>query len=684
MRWIRLTFFLIGIFLLPAWGAAEHNPLLPRPQQIHYGPGQFPVRGLSIHFAAASTAEDRFAAQTLSAFLAERAAAPFPISESSALERAIVLKRTAAADPLPVPDERPGPESREAYWLKVTPQGVEIRASSSAGLFYGVQTLCQLVEGRAAEAMLPEAEIHDWPSLAYRGTMVDMSHGPLPSEPEVKRQLDFLARWKANQYYFYNEASIELEGYPLLNPQGRFSKDQVRRIIAYGRERHIDVIPCLELYAHLHDLFRVERYSDLAALPHGGEFNPRNPRVAALLADWVEQFSRLFPSPFVHIGFDETWQIEKAAKQQGAGATPAKLFLEQLRNVAGLFEQRGKRVMAWGDMIVKYPEVVSDLPSGLMAVAWEYEPLESYDKWLGPLVAKRVPHLIATGVNSWNEVAPDFEKAFANIDTFLAAGRRSNAWGLLNTVWTDDAQILLRMSRPAIAYGAVAPWQSTPMERASFFADYARLVYPPKVAPEAASALAKLAQAEVHLQNVLGQDTMLALWEDPFASPSLKRSAEHREDLRQARLLAEDAQEHLLRALALGADPTTLNSLLLGSRLLDYAGSKFLNALEIAERWKELGPHPTAEQLWNEFDAEVSYQSHGRLADLMDAISELREPFRSAWLAEYTPYRLASVLGRWDAEHEYWRQMQARFQAFTRNFHEGEPLPPLESLTKAH
>ena len=63
-------------------------------------------------------------------------------------------------------------------------------------------------------------EIRDWPSLAYRGTMVDMSHGPLPTEAEIKRQLDFLARWKANQYYLYSEASIELRGISAAQSRG--------------------------------------------------------------------------------------------------------------------------------------------------------------------------------------------------------------------------------------------------------------------------------------------------------------------------------------------------------------------------------------------------------------------------------------------------------------------------------
>src|SRR5207245_9991608 len=110
-------------------------------------------------------------------------------------------------------------------------------------------------------ATIPEVEIRDWPSLAYRGTMVDMSHGPLPKEDEIKRQLDFLARWKANQYYLYSEASIELEGYPLLNPGGRFSKDELRRIVRYARERHIDVVPILDLYSPLHFPYRIEQSS---------------------------------------------------------------------------------------------------------------------------------------------------------------------------------------------------------------------------------------------------------------------------------------------------------------------------------------------------------------------------------------------------------------------------------------
>jgi hexosaminidase len=671
-----------------AWAVPEHNPLLPRPQQIRYGEGHLAVRGLSIRWLAEPGAEDGFAADQLSKCLAERAKEPIPVSQGQAASSAILLQRTGPVDALPLPGEQPGPHSREAYSLTVTPNGGEIRAASTAGLFYGVETLCQLVEGDDAEAIFPEVEIHDWPSLAYRGTMVDMSHGPLPKEDEIKRQLDFLSRWKANQYYLYSEASIELEGYPLLNPEGRLKKDEVRRIIAYGRERHIDVIPNLELYAHLHDLFRLEQYSQLSDLPHGTEFNPSNPGVMALVTNWIDQVTDLFPSPFVHIGFDETFQIEMAVQQQGASATAARLFVKQLTEVTRLFQQRGKQVMAWADIMVRYPEIVAQLPPGLIAVAWYYtaDPADrEYKHWLGPLVAKSVPHFVQPAVTSWAQITPDFDTSFENIDTFIAAGRTSKALGVINSAWTDDGQVLLRMSLPGIAYGAVAAWQSAPVDRQHFFSDYARIICPSDIAADVAAALEKLSRAETELQKVLGESTQFALWEDPFFPTYLKSLTGNQEHLRQVRLLAEEAETHLYRALASSPNATALNSLLVGARLLDYAGQKFQTAPELIERWAKIGAkRPDNDTWWNEWESQVVYQDHSRLVDLMDAITELRSLYRAEWLAEYSPYRLASAVGRWDAEYEYWRRCQQLLQQFSDSSHEGDVLPPLETVLGEH
>ncbi|MEI4884173.1 hypothetical protein, partial [Klebsiella pneumoniae] len=85
-------------------------------------------------------------------------------------------------------------------------------------------------------------------------------------------------------------------------------------------------------------------------------------------------------------------------------------------------------------------------------------------------------------------------------------GRPLGILGLINTIWTDDAQVLMRPALPGMAYGAAAAWQSAPMARAQFFSEYARLVYPALVAAEVIPALQALAQSETRLQSALGRD----------------------------------------------------------------------------------------------------------------------------------------------------------------------------------
>ena len=337
--------------------------------------------------------------------------------------------------------------------------------------------------------------------------------------------------------------------------------------------------------------------------------------------------------------------------------------------------------------MVKYPAIVSQLPPGLIAVAWEYDPGPEahYQHWLGPLAAQHVPLVIASGVTCWNQIMPDYARSFENIDTFLAAGRKSGTLGLINTLWTDDGQNLMRAAWPGLAYGAAAAWQSTPLDRQNFFSNYSELAYPPAVAAEVAQALKDLQGSEQALQQVIGRDTMLALWKDPFAPAILKQCANRAEDLRQTRLLAEDAEVRLDQALSDGGDPITLKCLLFGSRMLDYAGERFQTAPELEAMWLNLGPHrPKDELWWNEWESQVTYQDHSRLVDLMDAITDLRPQYCSAWLEEYAPYRLDSALGRWDAEYQYWRALQERLVVFSQSSHEGLLLPPLETIVEGH
>jgi hexosaminidase len=454
----------------------------------------------------------------------------------------------------------------------------------------------------------------------------------------------------------------------------------VRRIIGYARERHVDVVPCLEFYGHLHDLFRVERYADLAALPHGGDLNPRHPEMWRMVNDWIGQMTALFPSPWFHIGLDEPWELERAG-----GADPGKLYLEHLTRTSELVRSHGKRVLFWADvasganLFEKYPQMAAGLPEGTIPVPWHYHEEKDYTRMLEPFSKAHVPQVIGTGIWAWDTIVPDFRVTFANIDGFLRDGRKHGTLGIVNTNWADDAQILYRMTQPGVAYGAIAAWQRDPIQRAAFFTNYCAELYGGTSAT-VATALQALDDAQQAMAAALGSEDAFRLWDDPLAPRTLARARTHVQDLRRARLRAEEAQEHLQNAL--GQDPDSLASLLFGARLLDYAGMKFLYAVEIADIFSKLDSSATSADISFWLGRQASDRNHSRVGDLMDLIVELRDIYRAQWQAEYTSYRLGTALGRFDAEYEYWRRFQSRLWEVRRTFQPGKPLPTLDSLRR--
>lgn len=672
---LRVSSMAALLLFAPGMVAAQHpHPaLLPAPQTVLYGDGSISVAQLCVS-SRPTDADATFALDTLFAGLAVR--------EHSCGSHGIrlQLKWNAHGSPLPLPGETSGPDAREAYSLEIARGAVTIQGNSSAAIFYGVQTLLQMEEGKS----LPLASVHDWPALAYRGTLMDAgSEGPMLRLEEVKKQLDLIARYKGNQYFFYSEGNIELTGYPLLNPNARFTQNQVRDIIAYARQRHIDVVPAVEMYAHLHDLFRIEQYSDLADFPHGTQFDPTNPKVKAILQDWAAQISALFPSPFVDIGFDETWSLQKASAKDGINTTPVKLFLQQLDAVTALFQSRGKSVMAYADIMVKFPGIIPHLPNGLIALPWWYDPIDEaqYHHWLAPLAEEHVPHIVTSGVTSWDQITPDFATTFANIDKWLVAGQRSHTLGLLNTLWTDDGQALLQMSWPGIAYGAAAAWQHQPMQPQGFIPQYSALQYPATVAPGMSIALQELALAETALQQAIGTETMLQMWRDPFRPESLLQTSQHAADLRKARLHAEAALTQLYAIRDAAPATEGLDSLIAGAQTIDLVGLKFLSANEIDAAWKSLPKKPTREQLLEVLAQSISNETHSRCMDLMDGFSETRAAYKRAWQMQYTDYRLGTALGRWDTEFQFWLHAQTSFELLRTTFKTGDSLPTLQDLT---
>ncbi|HEY8998147.1 MAG TPA: glycoside hydrolase family 20 zincin-like fold domain-containing protein, partial [Edaphobacter sp.] len=258
------------LLIAPSPSPAQSHTLslLPAVQKASFGTEAIDLCRLSIS-KIPSSPDDQRTANELRSLLASKCPAHTP---QPAIP--IIFEDEDKGSALPGVEDPTGPISRESYRISIDAHKLVLHGRSSAGLYYALQTLRQLIDLSGNHATLPSTTIEDWPSLAYRGAMIDMSHGGMPTLAEVKRQLDLLARFKVNQYYFYVETNIELDGYRVLNISPAWTKTEIAEIVRYAAERHIDVVPCVELYGHLHDLYRIERYSSQSALEHGGEANP--------------------------------------------------------------------------------------------------------------------------------------------------------------------------------------------------------------------------------------------------------------------------------------------------------------------------------------------------------------------------------------------------------------------------
>jgi hypothetical protein len=171
----------------------------------------------------------------------------------------------------------------------------------------------------------------------------------------------------------------------------------------------------------------------------------------------------------------------------------------------------------------------------------------------------------------------------------------------------------------------------------------------------------KMAESEALLAKCLGRHTLIEMWADPFSSYHLGNTKTHIEDYKNARLAAESAQENLYEALnSQTGDTAFIKTLLFSSRLLEYTASRFIWASTIVDRWNWIYDYKAKGKKDHLRFYDINYSTHGLTVDMMDYCTEIKEEYRKAWLSENMPYRMGTMLGRFDAEYLLWRNMYTR------------------------
>jgi hexosaminidase len=679
-RFASLTALLAA---LPLAAIAAQSPtpppfaLIPLPRQATALDTMRLRRGFSI--AAALSADDRFAAGDFSDEMHARGIAVSTAPVAGAVR--VYLLRTgtpAAAAALHRADATFDPAMRaEGYVLRASRGRVDIVGATASGVFYGLQTLKQLVEGTGATARLLGARIRDWPAMQYRGFHDDLSRGPLPTLAFQQKQIRTFAAYKINVYSPYFEQSLAYASQPLIAPPGgAMSRADVRTLVAYAKQYHIDVIPEQEAFGHLHHVLKYELYSPLAETPHGHVLAPGQAGSIPLIAQMFAEIDSLFPSPFVHLGADETFELGRGqtadrVKAEGLGA----VYIDFLRQIEARLRPSGKRFLFWGDVAGNSPDLVKTLPKDMIAVAWNYWSYDHFDPSLTPFSTAGMETWVAPGVSNWNRVYPDNDIALRNIQGFVRDGQRLGSTGVLNTSWDDDGEAIFNEVWYGVLFGAACSWQSGESSIDAFEHAYGRVFHGDTTGDIDAAQLHLMA-AHVALDSAhVGDGSDGLFWLDPWTPEGMLTAQKIRPVTSALRIHAESALVLIARARAAGArDDDALAAMELGARRLDVIGMHFQFADEIVQMYARASDTTDAGETGRDLSDIASI--NGRAQDLRDAYGLTRELYEAAWRRENRPYWLDNVLARYDQAMQRWIDRIDRVLAARATWSRTKHLPP--------
>ncbi len=312
----------------------------------------------------------------------------------------------------------PSAPADEGYRLEVSPAGISLKSQSAAGLFYGVQTLLQLMPSAVyaaapaglTEWTIPSLKIEDAPAFSWRGSHLDVGRHFMPIE-FLRKYIDLLAMHKMNTLHLHLTEDqgwrMEIKKYPELTERGAWRKetivgharestsfdgvvhggfytqDQLRELVAYAAERFITIVPEIDMPGHMQAA--VAAYPDLGNSPDSpvGVWTSFGvtPHVLSLsesaiqfMKDVLTEVMDVFPSRYIHIGGDEC-PTEEWEKSEPMQALMAREGIEDVHHLqAWLNNQLDEFLQAHGRTMVGWDEILEGgLAPGAVVMSWRGE-----------------------------------------------------------------------------------------------------------------------------------------------------------------------------------------------------------------------------------------------------------------------------------------------------------------------
>ena len=375
--------------------------------------------------------------------------------------------------------------TKEGYVLGIGAEGIVIGAESARGLLYGTATLRQMLVYRGQGAALPAVRVRDWPKMAMRGIHDEFSYGQISTMENFKDMIRFLSDYKMNTLIFYFEDTFRFKRYPTIGEgRGALTREQVDELEAFARPLGVEIFPVFEMLGNQGSLLMLDAVRPFAEYPGAHSFSVDD-EAFGFLANCFKEMADAFDSKYFHAGLDESWDLgfgksEELVKRVGRGPAHAAHY----RRINDLLKSRDKTMIMYGDIILKYPEILDLIPKDIILMDWQYEPAEHYPT-VDVLGSKGFPILVLPGMSNWDRIFPDMSKAMINIRNFtLDCYRQPRPLGSITSTWGDNGSKNLReLLYYGYAYGAEVTWSPDSTDVSSFSDRFFTLQNGPGTAP---------------------------------------------------------------------------------------------------------------------------------------------------------------------------------------------------------
>jgi hypothetical protein len=396
------------------------------------------------------------------------------------------------------------PAQPEAYALTIDRDGVRIEFRDTPGLRAASATLRQLL--REYGRRLPCLRIRDWPDFARRGVMLDISRGRVPKLETLLDLAEKLSDFKINELQLYTEHTFAYKKFKSVwQSWGALTAKEIQILDARCRELGIDLVPNQNSFGHLRYFLADPRLKKLGELSEPYESGsdapspanegdegvattflrrpttlaPNHPGTLPFLRGLYDELLPNFSSQFFNIGGDETWDLGKGQSKKLCEAKgKGRVYFDFLKKLQREVVVRGKQMMFWGDIILKYPALIRELPKNIIALNWGYEFNHPFEKEAAQFAKAKIPFYVCPGTATWQTIIGKHDNSLANLRAAAKAGKKFGAIGFLNTDWGDGGHPQpLAVSWPLFAAGAALAWNSKALDERSLLAVLSRDVF---------------------------------------------------------------------------------------------------------------------------------------------------------------------------------------------------------------